>query len=93
MAMMRPTTQNGMLIQKLYDASAPGTGHTDQVMKTDHHRQVAFCTKAPPMRGPKTVPKAHAARTIEKYFGRWRRGTISAYMTCDRVITPPPPIP
>lgn len=30
---------------------------------------------------------------MEKYFGRWRNGTMSAKMTWPMVMMPPPPIP
>lgn len=50
-------------------------------------------TNSPPINGPSTLPRAQAARTMEKYFGLWRSGTISAKMTCPMVMMPPPPMP
>ena len=41
-----------------------------------HQRQEE--ARRPPMRGPVREPRAQALRTMEKYFGRWRRGTMSA---------------
>lgn len=39
------------------------------------------------MNGPRMDPRAQAARTMEKYLGRWRRGMMSAKMTCvERLV-------